>query len=91
MLRVLVPTEVREHSARSVLGFHVGGNPANDVHDGREQMIGGIAEIGERRHMSLRHDDDVYRPERPRVPERQDLIGLDHDVDGVRPLIASSQ
>lgn len=81
MLRVLVSTEVRQDSAPSVFSFYIRSNLSNDVHDVGQRLVGRVAEVGQGGDVALRDHDDVDRPERLGVVERQDVLGLDHDVD----------
>ena len=80
VFRILVGAEIREHPHRPVFPLDVNSDGANDVHDGGDDGRVCVAEVGERRNVALRYDDDVDRPERSCVMEGENLVGLDDDV-----------
>jgi hypothetical protein len=81
MLRVLVPTEVRQDTAGTVLRFDLPSDLSyHSEHLVEDGVVGGT-EIGKGRHVHLWDDDDMDGPEGASVMEREHVRRLRHDRD----------
>ena len=57
----------------------------NDVHDPREDFGRYLTEVGKRRDVLLWNNNDMHRPKRSGVMERQHSIRLGHNLNTSSP------
>ena len=85
MLRVLILAEIGQDTRAAVLGHDPRRDLFNDVKNFDQQLIVARFERKQRIDVTFGDDDNVYRPERARVMEREHVVGLDHFVDRRAP------
>ena len=79
VFRVLVPSQISQHTARAMLGKDVLRHFTNHFQHFKQQWTIRFFERDQRRDVTLRNDDDVHGPERARVVIREHVIGFAND------------
>jgi hypothetical protein len=81
VLGILIPTEVGQDPARSILARNLVCNSAYYRQHFVQENLVGSPEVNQRWYVPLWNDNDMHWPEWPCMPESKDFVRLRNDFD----------